>query len=336
MPEHLVDSQPKHADPGMDSLIRHLETGNEPAIEAESEEVEASEADPGEEQETEEEPLAAEAAEEDGEDEYDHNPLVPVMVNGVEEQVPLEELMQGYSRNADYTRKTQALAEERRKIESERSQLTLAARESVERAAALASQLEHELRSSQPDPKEMEQLRLTNPAEYAARFADEQRRVALLQAAQQQTAAYEQTQRATQVANERQALADKEPAFASDFDGTYAALGKWVTDPNGGGVSVEDWNREADHRRILIAFRAWKGSEQNAAATDRKSTVRKKVANLPRIRSGARHEPGQTEQAGYDTAINQMRESGTTRDIARALQARMAIPKKKGGSNGYP
>lgn len=45
-----------------------------------------------------------------------------VKVNGQEQEVTLDELLHGYMRNQDYTRKTQALAEERRNLQYAQSQ----------------------------------------------------------------------------------------------------------------------------------------------------------------------------------------------------------------------
>jgi hypothetical protein len=45
--------------------------------------------------------------------------LYDVVVDGVAQQVTLDELKAGYSRRGDYTRKTQAVAEERRKVEAD-------------------------------------------------------------------------------------------------------------------------------------------------------------------------------------------------------------------------
>lgn len=340
MSEHLVDSQPKHPDPGMDAFIRHIESeGQEAPQSADPVEAqpapEALEVEPQEPQEPlEEQPLEPESAPEA--EDPDLDPLVPVMVNGAEEHVPLSEMIQGYSRNADYTRKTQALAAERREMEAERVQARLAVQQEAARVSQLADQLERQVMANQPKQEDLDALRITNPAEYAARVADQQRNMVALAQARQQAEVAERAEMATRITTERQALAEKEPAFANDFEGTYAALGRWVTDPNGAGVPVEEWNREVDHRRILIAYQAWKGSEQNAAATDRASSVRAKVAQLPRIRSGARHEPGQTEQANYSAAVDKMKASGTTRDIARALQALDSRNSARGDGNGYP
>ena len=48
--------------------------------------------------------------------------LYTVKINGVEQQVTLEELQKGYMLNSDYTKKTQALAEQRKQLESQYSQ----------------------------------------------------------------------------------------------------------------------------------------------------------------------------------------------------------------------
>ncbi len=47
--------------------------------------------------------------------------MVTVRVDGQDVQIPLEEAARGYSRQADYTRKTQQLAEQRRQFEQERA-----------------------------------------------------------------------------------------------------------------------------------------------------------------------------------------------------------------------
>ena len=48
--------------------------------------------------------------------------LYAVTVNGEEQQVTLDELMSGYSRQSDYTRKTQDVAKERKQMEELQTQ----------------------------------------------------------------------------------------------------------------------------------------------------------------------------------------------------------------------
>lgn len=85
------------------------ETEGETGEEAESDEVEATEDD---EAESEGEEDTAEADETEGDD-----PRHTVKVDGKDVEIPLSELKAGYSRQADYTRKTQALAKEREEFQ---------------------------------------------------------------------------------------------------------------------------------------------------------------------------------------------------------------------------
>lgn len=118
----------------MDSVLAEFETGNTApegdAVESavremvnEAEEGDAEEAaDDGEATETADDDAVEEAPESEEEEaeapELDLTRLVTVKVDGEDLQVPLSEALKGYSREADYTRKTQALAEERRGLEA--------------------------------------------------------------------------------------------------------------------------------------------------------------------------------------------------------------------------
>lgn len=84
-------------------------TGEETEAEEYEEYDEAEESDPEEEDYGEEEPTQ----------ELPEDLTVKVKVDGEEMEVSLAELRNGYSRTADYTRKSTALAEQRKQIESE-------------------------------------------------------------------------------------------------------------------------------------------------------------------------------------------------------------------------
>lgn len=79
-----------------------------------------------------------------------------VKVDGEEVEVPLDELLAGYSRTASWTRKSQALAEERKAFEQEQREI----REERMRYAQGIQELENQLRAQLPqeprsnDPKE--------------------------------------------------------------------------------------------------------------------------------------------------------------------------------------
>ena len=69
-----------------------------------------------------------------------------VKVNGEELEVTKDELLRGYQREADYTRKTQKLAEERRMVESEFQQV----RAEREQYATVLVQLQQKLQEMAP------------------------------------------------------------------------------------------------------------------------------------------------------------------------------------------
>lgn len=97
--------------------------------------------------------------------------LVPIKVDGMIREVPLSESSAGYSRTEDYTRKTQALAEERKRFEAEE-------REPVRQERALyaerLAQLEDAVQSLLPD-REPDLAALRNemtPDQFTQAFAD--------------------------------------------------------------------------------------------------------------------------------------------------------------------
>jgi len=129
-------------------------------------EIEAEDGAETPEEGTEPEPEGPDEATDDADDaeegEGDEQPqLFTVKIDGKEEQVPADELVRGYQRQSDYTRKTQALAEERKSFLEEQRQVKV----EREQYAAILPQLRETLRASapqQPDPS----LLYTDPAEF--------------------------------------------------------------------------------------------------------------------------------------------------------------------------
>lgn len=175
------DSGNDTADASLEDLMMGLldeEDPKEESSEARDEEQETPDAD--------EDPEEGDSDDEDGEEEQDKEQdddllddegvgapkappedailqtLVPVKVDGVEQKVTVAEALAGYSRTQDYTRKTMAVAEERKTVEAQR-----------ETYKTLVGQLEQYLGevlvpANKPDAT----LRETDPGEYAAQMQD--------------------------------------------------------------------------------------------------------------------------------------------------------------------
>ncbi len=101
-----------------EAILSLLTPEEEKPEEEKVEPTEVEESQPEEEDESFEEEEEEEASEEEDEsesaDEEDEEELYAVTVDGEEVGVNLDELMRGYSRQSDYTKKTQQIAEEKK------------------------------------------------------------------------------------------------------------------------------------------------------------------------------------------------------------------------------
>lgn len=132
----------------------------------------------------------AEEAEEPGEKATQEEATYTVKVNGEELQVPLSELLNGYSRTTDYKQKTAEVAEQRRQIEAQRATVE------TDVKAAYATKLEEATNLfAQFDPVltearnvDWDALKATDPAAFVAAQDAVQARLATVQRMQQEVA----------------------------------------------------------------------------------------------------------------------------------------------------
>ena len=118
-----------------EAILNLVEAGEaQPEVE-EEQSVEETESQPIEEEDVSEDEAEVEESESDeDEDEYEASDNVDaegeetevytIKLDGEEIEVTREELLQGYQRQSDYTKKTQGISEERKAIEEERSNLS--------------------------------------------------------------------------------------------------------------------------------------------------------------------------------------------------------------------
>ena len=107
-----------------DQIEEVVEEVVEEAEEEETEELsEATAEDETEEEIEESEEVEVEKDEQEALEEEEQPKLYTVKIDGVEQQVTLDELQQGYSRQQDYTRKTQELSGQRKDFETQQSEL---------------------------------------------------------------------------------------------------------------------------------------------------------------------------------------------------------------------
>lgn len=100
----------------------------------------------------------------DAEPEADPAKTYRVKIDGEEVEVTEDELLKGYSREKDYTRKTQALAEDRKAVLTEKQAAAAARAEYADKLGIVAKIIE------QSQPRVDQSLRTTNPAEWSAQM----------------------------------------------------------------------------------------------------------------------------------------------------------------------
>lgn len=101
--------------------------------------------------------------------------LITADVNGVKTSVSFKEVLGGYQTQKAFTEKSQALAKERKEFETAAQSKIREVHESLNLGTALINQLQQEL-MAEYQATNWDELRRTDPAEYAARQQDQQAR----------------------------------------------------------------------------------------------------------------------------------------------------------------
>lgn len=246
------------------SLLSVEEDGTQAGGEAEGDDegqqaddtVDAGETDEGSEADDGEEPESGEEDDDEGNDEQELTDATEIQIG--DEKVTLHELKRGFLREADYTRKTQALAEERK-------QHTAAAQVELdglrnERAAYVQQlgEVQRVLEQLKPQEPDWNELYQTDPAQYAAQremwrsYNDQQVQLH----AEQQNAirkSQEDFQRelAAFVKEEGAKLIEKLPEWKQK-----ETRDKFVAWGVANGFSAEEMGNLTDHRAVLTAHKA--------------------------------------------------------------------------------
>lgn len=212
--------------------------------------------------ETDDAPESEAAADDEGQPE-DAEPevqLVTVKIDGKEEQIPLEEAVRGYQRQADYSRKTQALAEERRTFDAERQQVM---QERVQYAQLLGA-LQEQLQSLAPQEPDWQRLYESDPVEWVRQrevWRDRQEKLAAaqfeMQRVQALSAQEQQAQLAKMVQEGRHKLTEMVPEWRDNA--------RWEADRQRLleygqklGFSAEELQQTYDPRAVVALHKAMK------------------------------------------------------------------------------
>lgn len=265
---------------------------------------------------TEGEEDAEEVAEEEGE-EAEPAAKYTVKVDGQEQDVTLDELLNGYQLKADYTRKTQKVAEDRRALEAESN----AVKQERARYAEVLEGLEAQLSAGATEEPNWDELRASDPIEFAAQWAQHQR----VQARQNQVAAERQRVAGLQaqeqarlfqahVVSEQGKLLDAIPEWK---DAEKAAAGKKALVAYGIsiGFTPEELGGVVDHRAVLALYNA----QRFAALQTRKPQVQAQIAKSKVLKPGT-VQSGSRQSTDFSNAGKRLAQSGRVKDAAAMFE----------------
>jgi len=299
-----------------------VETSDE-AIE-ETEEVKEEESEVADDDESEE------SEEEEVEDEDEPESTVyTVKVNGQDVEVSEDELIKGYSRQQDYTQKTQQLAEYKRQIDGAAQQMQQEVAQTQQVRAqyvdALATAIEGNYTHLQQFANvDWEKLKTEDREEYLTKRDDyRQAQEGIEQLKAQAGQAQQQQQQEMQVQHQ-QVLQEEHAKMVSilpewnDPD-TQKAIAKTVSEfALSKGYTQEELSQLVDHRSILVLMQA-KAYED---MTRKQHEIRaKKVKNKPQvIKTKAKREKAELGQGKRKAKLQRLQKTGHVDDAASLLE----------------
>jgi hypothetical protein len=257
---------------------------------------------------------------EDAEEAPQQSQTFRVKVDGEEVEVPLDELLKGYSRTADYTRKTQAIAEARKQAEAEAA----AAREERQRYAQTLAALEGTLKTLQPPDIDWDRLYQENPVEWVrqrelARSRQEQAAwvQAQKQALVQKQQAEEKIEAEKTLEAERSKLLEALPEWrdADKARTEKAKIVSYATEKLG--FSVEEISDIYDARAVLALRKAMMFDELMSKRDQMRPRIIQKTKPM---KAGSASTPQSSKVIASKTALSRLANSGSTRDAAAVFE----------------
>ena len=298
--EDSVDTSGAEAQPAEEE-ISHAE---------ESEDLESVEPQ----DEAEEESEDVESEEEDAEEEAPVNDKFVVKVDGKELEVDKEELIRGYQREADYTRKTQKLAEERRSVESELQQV----RAEREQYAQVLTQLQQKVQEFEPAEPDWDRLEAEDPVEYARQWTHFQRR-------NQQKAAIAQEQARINALRQQEQEQNIKVILTQERDKLLESIPSWksaeiakkerdevVSYGRQIGFSDAELDQVTDSRAVVALYKAWKYDQ----LMSKKPELQSKIKKAPKLIAPGSQGTVQSKSSEANRAKQRLAQSGSVKDAA--------------------
>lgn len=251
--------------------------------------------------------------------------LYDVTVNGINQKVNLNELMKGYSRESDYTKKTMDLSNQRKEVESLQDNL----KKEFEAVKSSRNQYAEQLQVLTQNLQQQEQnidwdnLYQTDPAEYVKLKAESDKKKEALNLAQQEQMRIQQEQRSEQekvyneyIAKERKILAEKLPVYA-DKDKSAEFTKRLSSFAKESGYTDQEIAMMVDHRAVLLLADAYRYNQLKKTKLSGN-----KVNKAPRVVSSnaSNIREDSDKKQNVDKRMTRLKKSGHIKDAQSVLK----------------
>jgi len=262
----------------------------------------------------------SEVEQDDGDDEQEEPQKYRVKAAGEDREVTLDELIKSYQLGTDYTKKSQAVAEERKAVEAERH--------AVQEAKALRDQYAQQLgiieqMLNQPQQAEdLDYLKETDPIGYAVKVAElsqKEKQLAQVRAQREmisQQQEYDRQQQMKQmIAAESEKLVSVLPEFADPSKGEVIrkdirTYGKQM------GFSDEELANVFDSRAVLTLYKAMQYDKLQSA----KPGITKKVSEAPKAIKPGVSKPRDSNSEEIRKLKSRAKSTGSVKDAANVFE----------------
>ena len=255
-----------------------------------------------------------EASEDENAIEEQETDLHQVIVNGEKIDVDLEELKAGYQKDADYRRKTEELAIEKRELKAEEERLNKQYSTKMEDLNSLVATLNAEINNDM-NSKELDALWEEDPTEAAKVDRRIQKRKNTIQEAQQKLREHQQSQFQELLREEQRKLHLKHPEIADPIKGA-TVKSNILNYLSSKGFSNEDVSRIVDSRYYDVII---DGMNFNKSKSVKPGLVSKKVKPTKFVKSGVKTTKEDLNNKSRLDQIKTLKRSGNPKDATDLL-----------------
>ena len=263
----------------------------------------------------EEAPVEEEASEDQNAIEEQTTDLHQVIVNGEKIDVDLEELKAGYQKDADYRRKTEEIAIEKRELKAEEDRLKNQYSTKMEDLNSLVVTLNAEINNDM-NSKELDALWEEDPTEAAKVDRRIQKRKQTIQQAQHKLREHQQSQFQELLKEEQKKLHLKHPEIADPIKGA-TVKSNIMNYLSSKGFSNEDVARIYDSRYFDVIM---DGMNFNKTKSAKPNLVSKKVKPTTKfVKSGIKSTKEELNSKSRLNQIKALKKSGSPKDATDLL-----------------